>query len=609
METEPVCLRGGKSRASATALALFVAAVATLLFGWLPVAAAPSLELAIEGADDGTLTQGVYQLSLRVVDGTSEQPYRIDLVEADPGLVLTRSDIDLSEDGRQSAPMTLIGDEAAHARGLIVPSTASGDYRIRARVSGGDLGEPLAGELQVSVVRERSTPIEAVIVSLGPVGHSPRPHALTDHWIAESNDDLEPPSHADCVDADPDRVGAQPHPNCIAVVVEVRGADGLPAQRDDVQVIQVFAPFATVLAGPTPGAAPLGDGGGIGILLADTPGGPDEQQTLSLFDLYVVRNAPGPVSVTALAGGAGFARSAPLRLAFVGEPVAIELGAVGGPLEVGGAASAEVTGLGAEGEPARLSLVDQSNPVSAAVIDDRGNQVPEITATAAAHRRNPSALTIELQAMPEAVPGRYQLRVSFDGEDEDADAADEPLTTPLTVIGAPTKLSLDLSQPEDSQVITLTATLTDSAGRPASDARTIEFQVYGDLELAALDGDGAVRRQLSEGRASSRYVITGEVGAATVIASVLGRSDLQASVAIPQIGLDCLSSTSELAVWTCPVEIAASELFSLLAAEGASAARLWDGDEWVHYAAFDGAPVPGTRDFTVGQHAILFISR
>ena len=608
METDPAGLRGSNPRASAAALALVIPVVAALLFGWSPVAAAPSLELAIAGADDGALTQGVYQLSLRVVDGTSDQPYRIDLVEADPGLVLTRSDIDLSEDGRQSAPLTLIGDQAVHARGLIVPSTASGDYRIRARVGGGDLREPLAGELQVSVVRERSSPIEAVIVSLGPVGHSPRPHALTDHWIAESNDDLAPPSHADCVDANPDRVGAQPHPNCIAVVVEVRGADGLPAQRHDVQVIEVNAPFATVLAGPTPGAAPLGDGGGIRILLADTPGGPDEQQTLSLFDLYVVRAAPGPVSVTALAGGAGFARSAPLRLAFVGDPVAIELAAVGGPLEVGGVASAEVTGLGADGEPARLRLVDQSNPVSAAVIDDRGNQVEAITATVAAHQRNPSALTIELQAGAEAVPGSYQLRVSF--ADEDADA--EPLTTPLTVIGAPTKLSLDLSQPEDSRVITLTATLTDSVGRPAPDARTIEFQVYGDLELAALDGDGddgAVRRQLSDGRASSRYVITGEVGAATVIASVLGRSDLQASVAITPVGLDCLSSLSDLAVWTCPVELAASELFPLLADDGASSVHLWDGAEWVRYTAVDGVPHPSARDFTVGQHAILFVSR
>ncbi len=604
METDPAGLRGSKSRASAAALALVIAVFAALLFGPSPVAAAPSLELAIADFGDGQVEPGVYRLTLRVVDGTSDQPYRIDLVEADPGLVLTRSDIDLTENGRQPAPMTLIGDQAAHARGLVVPSTASGDYRIRARVSGGDLEEPLAGELQVTVVRERSSPIEDVIVSLGPVGHNPRPHALTDHWIAESNDDLAPPSHADCVDADPDRVGAQPHPNCIAIVVEVRGADGLPAQRDDVQVIQVFAPFATVLAGPTPGVTALADGSGVRILIADTPAGSDERQTLSPIDLYVVRAAPGPVNVTALAGGAGFARSAPLRLAFVGDPVAIELGAVGDPLEVGGVASAEVTGIGADGEPARLRLVDQSNPVSAAVIDDRGNQVPAITATVATHERNPSALTIQLRAEEEATAGDYRLRVSFaDGD------ADEPLTTPLTVIGAPAKLSLDLSQDEDSQVITLTATLTDSAGLPASVARTVEFQVYGDLELAALDGDGAVRRQLSDGRASSRYVITGEVGSATVIASVLGRRDLQASVAIPQVGLDCLSSTSELAVWTCPVEIAASELFPLLAVEGASAVRLWDGASWVLYGQVDGAPLPGARDFTVAQHAILFVNR
>ena len=614
METDPAGLRGSNPRASAAALALVAATVAALLFSWSPVAAAPSLELAIAGADDGQVepdvyrlsSPGVYRLTLRVADGTSEQPYRIDLVEADPGIVLTRSDIDLTAEGRQSAPITLIGDQPTNARGLIVPRTASGDYRIRARVSGGELDEPLAGELLVSVVRERSTPIAAVVVSLGPVGHSPRPHALSDHWIAESSDDLAPLRHEDCVDAEPDRVGAQPHPNCIAVAVEVRGADGLPAQRDDVQVIQVDAPFATVLAGPTPGVAALGDGGGIRILLADTPGGPGEQQTLAPFDLYVVRSAPGPVSVTALAGGAGFARSAPLRLAFVGEPVAaVQLGSVGGPLEVGGVASAEVTGLDPNGAPARLRFVDQSDPVSATVIDDRGNPVAAITATVAPHERNPSALTINLRADAEAVPGRYQLRVSF--ADEDAD--NEPLTTPLTVIGAPTTLSLDLSRPEDSRVITLTATLTDSAGRPASDAHTVEFQVYGDLELAALDGDGPVRRRLSDGRASSRYVITGEVGGATVIASLLGRSELQASVALPQVGLDCLSSTSELAVWTCPVELAASELFALLAAEGASAVRLWNGDEWVLYAEVDGTPLPGARDFTVAQHAVLFVSR
>ena len=71
--------------------------------------------------------------------------------------------------------------------------------------------------------------------------------------------------------------------------------------------------------------------------------------------------------------------------------------------------------------------------------------------------------------------------------------------------------------------------------------------------------------------------------------------------------LDCLSELSGFAVWTCGGSTA-SALFELVSARGATAVHLWNGSVWIRYSMVDGAMVPGSRDFTVGESDIIYIS-
>ena len=575
------------------AAALIAAAGLALLGAFQSVLAAPSLELAINGADDASLNASrTYEVALRVLGGGANgERYRIELVEADPGVVLATGDVDLSAPGRQPAPTVLRGGEPANVRALIVPPTASGEYELRARVSGGGLEAPLEAALTLTVRPALPLPIDGVGITLGPVGH--HADAPTQHPVALPDGDAAAASYERCADADPERAGAQPQRACIALEITVRDA-----YRDVVlsglQGILLVAPGAVVL---TPG----GGAGRSSVTITNIQNdvnGPSAR-------VFIVKRTAGPVYVSADAFGAGFARSEPLSLVFGGEAEAIELGQVSGSLAASGStggAAAAVTATDAQGAPAALSVADAGD-LDIQIVDARGAAVETISASVDPHPSNLAALLLTLNANVLTPPGEYALRVSF--------RESQPLSVPLLVAGPAAQIALDASQPEGSSVITLSAQVSDEDGRPVADGTAVVFRTYGDRELTALRGDGSdtFHAVTTAGLAQARYVLGGGAATSTVIASVPGRGGLHAITAFPEISLDCLSGTSEMVVWTCSVEIAASQLFALLAADGASAVFLRDDGAWVRYAEANGTPLAGAFDFTVAEHAILYISR
>ena len=215
-------------------------------------------------------------------------------------------------------------------------------------------------------------------------------------------------------------------------------------------------------------------------------------------------------------------------------------------------------------------------------------------------------MLVTLHANRDTEPGEYALRVTF--------RRSAPLTVPLVVAGPAARIALDVSQPEGSSIITVTASVSDEAGNAVPNGTAVIFRAYGDVELTALDANGAdvVRRETVAGAAQTRYVISGGVGAATVLASVPAGDGLHAVAAIGAVAapdIDCLSARSGVSVWTCTAGSSASGVLALLGTGGPPVVHLWDGSAWLRYAVAAGAALPGSTDFVVTRYAILYLGR
>ena len=69
-----------------------------------------------------------------------------------------------------------------------------------------------------------------------------------------------------------------------------------------------------------------------------------------------------------------------------------------------------------------------------------------------------------------------------------------------------------------------------------------------------------------------------------------------------------LSGMTGFASWLSEQTISASELFSALSEDGATAIHVWNGSSWVRYSVVDGNEVPGSVDFMVSLGNVLYIS-
>ncbi len=215
-------------------------------------------------------------------------------------------------------------------------------------------------------------------------------------------------------------------------------------------------------------------------------------------------------------------------------------------------------------------------------------------------------------------PGEYKLTLSSTSPALKAERM-------FTVVGDGSTLALELapmSADTFGQTVTATATVEDASGNPVAAGTAVTFKVSdfsgGNDAVAVLDTEGAVLTN-KDGVASAALTVVG-AGNAVVRATTAkagGGSLLKTAVLVSragapadaggEAGLDCLSELSGFAVWTCAGSTA-SALFELLSARGATAIHLWNGSVWVRYSVVDGTMVPGSRDFTVGESDIIYIS-
>ena len=209
-------------------------------------------------------------------------------------------------------------------------------------------------------------------------------------------------------------------------------------------------------------------------------------------------------------------------------------------------------------------------------------------------------------------PGEYTLTVS---------AGSLQAERTFIVVGGASSLELALTPAEATvagEAVQAAAALQDADGNPVADGTSVTFMVSssGSAAVAVLDVTEAATKG---GEASVSLTVVGP-GRAVVrakTASAAGGSLLKSAVLVSragapaaegEAGLDCLSELSGFAVWTCAGGSSASALFELLSARGASAVHLWNGSAWVRYSVVDGTMVPGSRDFTIGESDIIYIS-
>ena len=209
-------------------------------------------------------------------------------------------------------------------------------------------------------------------------------------------------------------------------------------------------------------------------------------------------------------------------------------------------------------------------------------------------------------------PGEYTLTVS---------AGSLQAERTFIVVGGASSLELALTPAEATvagEAVVAAAALQDADGNPVADGTSVTFMVSssGSATVAVLDVTEAATKG---GEASVSLTVVGP-GRAVVrakTASAAGGSLLKSAVLVSRVGaeadgggdpLACLSELSGFAVWTCAGGSSASALFELLSARGASAVHLWNGSAWIRYSVVDGTMVPGSRDFTVGESDIIYIS-
>lgn len=223
-----------------------------------------------------------------------------------------------------------------------------------------------------------------------------------------------------------------------------------------------------------------------------------------------------------------------------------------------------------------------------------------------------------VNADPPLPPGRYTVRATYGDlfAEVQFDIAGPPATIQLRV-------DANTSYYVRSSVLTVTATVLDANGAIVPDGAEVAFTVEGDLSMRN------VARYTDEtttsGKASARYIITGDAGTATFSAT---SGEASGSVLVelgafppsfslvastesepePATGKAALSSTGPgLSSWTSTAETTASALYAELAMDGLINLWIQDQSTWLLYGLDNGALIPGSVDFTIRQGAILYL--
>ncbi len=189
----------------------------------------------------------------------------------------------------------------------------------------------------------------------------------------------------------------------------------------------------------------------------------------------------------------------------------------------------------------------------------------------------------------------------------------------FVVAGAPSEVDVAASQTNSDtigDVITVTATVTDEDGSAVPDGTTVMFIESKNTGLAPI-GTGHGGRGSKAGSASVKYAVVGagtsvvsaSAGGATGVVVIISTAGEAAVVDEPDPEpVDGLSRTqlNNFASWSGEGSVSASEL--LAGIPGASGVLYYDGDSWQRYGVVDGQVIPGSRDFTVRDGDVIWIS-
>ena len=145
------------------------------------------------------------------------------------------------------------------------------------------------------------------------------------------------------------------------------------------------------------------------------------------------------------------------------------------------------------------------------------------------------------------------------------------------------------------------------------------------LVLSGAQADGTVLKSTKNGRATAMAIVVGS-GRAVLTVSVIGTNDeastdLSTASAHQVLNLEAITAVAagtptdgltrtdlgQYASWMDAETTTAAALFNQLSRRGATAVYLFNGSEWVQYAAVAGQRIPGARDFTVKQGDTIFI--
>lgn len=183
------------------------------------------------------------------------------------------------------------------------------------------------------------------------------------------------------------------------------------------------------------------------------------------------------------------------------------------------------------------------------------------------------------------------------------------------VSGGPAALSL--GEPEGSTAIgervTLTATVTDADGNAVSDGTPVNW-------LDAPTSEAVVLVQTSQaletrnGLASATYLVIGS-GTAYVRATSGTVGDIRlltlGTVAVEPMGMTIAellppnTRPGALTTWPGEQRIEAAELLPVV--NGARSVLLWQNGRWLRYAVVNGREVPGSVNFDILMHSVLWI--
>ena len=615
-----------------------LAALAVALFAAVNlVSAAPSAAIKFTNDSDGIVSDdSTVDVSVVVTDNEADVDATLVYVRVNGGLRFTETDTedpgDANDTVSYAAGPPVTPGEATWEFTLQVPAgTTAGEYIVSARV---DLnGSTAGGETTV-----RKT------LRVGPAGD---PIGAAELSLAddEFNEDKG-------TDSDSSTMGTP-----IYVKLAVVNSLGNLTDNVDVTSVDIIAAGGTLWKSNLTAAPP--------VIRVDTDGGADGTQgdgnsisydgtnanAVTLFSAS--RATAGSLDVYAvIVGKGGATTSNTLTLTFTGDAEGISLGDPSTPLgQEGGRATVDVTATDGAGNPAALSYTQIT---SAKVLDSTSTtftvtkfQAPKTGKSFMAEipkDENGDAVTGEALAAfdltdcdgvndadgdPDAECDATKVRIVIEtgkaaaGEHTLQVKLGEKDTEELTIVVAGAAKTIEVTADKTTvgigDVISVVAEVTDEDGNTVVNDIVdedgdggVEFTDAGALELTQLDKGN---RDLKNGEASVRFVVTKGSGSAIIIATYGKLSGTvsvssEAAEAMPEeeASVACLSTLSGFSTWSCGVDSSASEIFELVSGRGATAIHLWNGSAWVRYSVVDGTMVPGSSDFMVTENDILYIS-